>query len=493
MGAGTLILSGLIVAPILVRRLGAEQYGIWALALSLIEYFWMIDIGVRPAAVKLTAEYKALEQWNQINRVLSTAAAYSFVVGMAVIAGFWLGAEQISAAFRITHPAFPFMLRLVSLSWGFGLVANTCGGAIEGFQRFDITNRIMIAASFTRGALLILLVWRGFGLREMSIALFLVQLAMYGGFAIALTYIYPQLSLSPKLVSRETWSLIWNYARQMILGTLSFRILQSAIPALIAALSPVRNVAYYSVTQRTLEYGSEGVGRIGIITAPRATDWMARGMKPQIIRMAEYANKYCLTMWLCVCSFLAIYGHSLFRLWMTPEFADQSHLLLLALLVGQAFWPGQFISGSILAGTGRFGPYSLSQLIEALIIVAGYAVILPVWGLPAAALFGSVVLTADRCFYLAWLFSREFDLDPASYLWRIYRTPLGLAAVGLAGLAACRATGIPVTNWIEFFSIGAIYATLYVIAAFFLVLEPDHQSLILGYLQRYLPERSPAA
>ena len=45
----------------------------------------MIDLGVRPATVKLTAEYRALEKWEMLNSLLSTAAAYSAVMGSLVL------------------------------------------------------------------------------------------------------------------------------------------------------------------------------------------------------------------------------------------------------------------------------------------------------------------------------------------------------------------------------------------------------------------------
>ena len=48
LGAAALILNGMLVAPYLIRHLGVDTYGIWALGLALVEYFWMIDLGVRP-------------------------------------------------------------------------------------------------------------------------------------------------------------------------------------------------------------------------------------------------------------------------------------------------------------------------------------------------------------------------------------------------------------------------------------------------------------
>ena len=60
LGFITIFGSSAIVMPMLIRRLGTAQFGIWALAVSLVEYFWLIDLGIRPATVKLSAEFRAL-------------------------------------------------------------------------------------------------------------------------------------------------------------------------------------------------------------------------------------------------------------------------------------------------------------------------------------------------------------------------------------------------------------------------------------------------
>src|SRR5437763_14180648 len=85
LSAATLILNGMLVAPYLIRKLGTNTYGIWALGLSLIEYFWLIDLGVRPATVKLTAEFRALGKWDSLNGMISTASAYSAAMGLTLM------------------------------------------------------------------------------------------------------------------------------------------------------------------------------------------------------------------------------------------------------------------------------------------------------------------------------------------------------------------------------------------------------------------------
>src|SRR6185436_20868896 len=81
-----ILLCGVVFVPILIKRLGPATYGIWLVATSLIENLWMIDLGLRPATVKFTAEFRARGEFDQLNRMLNTALAYSMLAGSVVLA-----------------------------------------------------------------------------------------------------------------------------------------------------------------------------------------------------------------------------------------------------------------------------------------------------------------------------------------------------------------------------------------------------------------------
>ena len=45
------LVTGFLLSPYLIRKLGPEGYGIWALSFSLVEYYWLLDLGFRSATV----------------------------------------------------------------------------------------------------------------------------------------------------------------------------------------------------------------------------------------------------------------------------------------------------------------------------------------------------------------------------------------------------------------------------------------------------------
>src|ERR1700680_3854291 len=111
-------------------------------------------------------------------------------MGSVVILLIALNTGAISRFFHIVHPSFPLLIQVVSFSWAFGLVFNVFGAAIEGFQRFDITNRIYIGFTFLRVLTLVALVYFGHGLRAMSFGLLVTQFLLYAAFFVSLRSLY---------------------------------------------------------------------------------------------------------------------------------------------------------------------------------------------------------------------------------------------------------------------------------------------------------------
>jgi O-antigen/teichoic acid export membrane protein len=307
---------------------------------------------------------------------------------------------------------------------------------------------------------------------------------MYAAVYFAFRNIYPGLQLSHTLVSREQATEIWRYARQMIPAALSTRLLQGGVPSLIARFLPVRNVTYFTVTQKVLDYGADGIGRVGVITSPRASDWMARGYRENILGLARYGNRYSLCMWLILATFLLVYTEPLFRLWIDAEFAREARVLVPPLLAGYTLWMGQFISASILMGIGRYGRYSTGLLVEALLTLAALAVVLPLWGLAGGAVVLAIFMTLNRSLYLSLILCRELSLRPVSFLRSIYTLPLVLAAADVAFLTLLKRLWIPGNSWVELLTAGLLNTALLGAATLWLIAEPGHRQFLFDAVAR---------
>ena len=85
-GVATNLALALILNPYMIRKLGAERYGIWALIFTVIDYFWFFDLGLNTAITNFCARYWAGGETEKINEVINTALFYFSAISPLVMA-----------------------------------------------------------------------------------------------------------------------------------------------------------------------------------------------------------------------------------------------------------------------------------------------------------------------------------------------------------------------------------------------------------------------
>ena len=229
-----------------------------------------------------------------------------------------------------------------------------------------------------------------------------------------------------------------------------------------------------------MEYAADAISRVAMVTSPRVSDWFARGYRQQIVDLACFANRYSLTLWGLLASFLFVYGGNLCRVWINPEFGDQAAVLLPWWLLGYTFWMSQFVSAGVLMGIARYTSFSLTQFVESLVSIACMAIILPRYGLVAAVAGLAIIMVISRCLVLSRIFAREFKLSQVRYLWAIFHRPLLLMGISIGALYACREFVIPGKTWLQLIPTGIVFALLYAATGFRFVVEPEHRQFVLA-------------
>ena len=358
LGVATGIFGGLFVTPYTVRKIGVDHFGMWTLVLSLVEYYWLIDIGLRSAALKFSAQYYALGQQDQLDELVNTGLAYSMGAGAILALLTIFGAPYAGHLFHISDPVFPKLIRVVGISWALGLVFNIFGACIEGFQRFDIFGRIWVSTTVLRTVTIVLILALGFGVFEMGLVLLASQTLIY----LLNLYYYrrlaPQARINLSLATFSKFKEMASYGVHTLRVIVSDRLLRQAVPVMIPYYLPLRDLAFYALPMRILDYAMDGVGRVGSVTTPTATELLAKGRREELVDLSVYANRYSLAIFLPIPIFLLIYGNELYVMWMGSDIASHSAYLLPAFLFGHAIVASQMNSVSVLFGIGRHQAYS---------------------------------------------------------------------------------------------------------------------------------------
>src|SRR6266699_3246381 len=101
-GVAANLFVGFIITPIVIRRLGAEQYGVWGLIFSILDYFWFFDLGLNTAVCNFCARYLATDEPEKINELINTALFYFFLLGLGLICFTTLVSRHVVGFFLVS-------------------------------------------------------------------------------------------------------------------------------------------------------------------------------------------------------------------------------------------------------------------------------------------------------------------------------------------------------------------------------------------------------
>ncbi len=486
MGVGVGIIVGFVVTPYVIRRIGDKSFSLWTLTLSLVEYYWLIDIGLRSATVKLSAEYRTLKNDAELNVLVNTGLLYSLIAGSAVAIFTIVFAPYAGRIFNIDQPVFPELIRIIGVSWAVGLVFNIFAACLDGFQRFDISGRIWVSTTILRTIGVVLVLRFGFGILQMGIVLLCSQLLVYFLTYLAFRRLAPETRISFSLAKISKFKGMASYGIHSLRVGISDRLLRQGPPILIPYFLPIQFVGYYSVPMRILDYMMDGIGRVGTVTTPNATELMASGRREELLNLGIYANRYSLAIFLPVTIFLLVFGGEVYGLWIRPDFAAQSAFLLPAFLFGHTLAASQFNSISILFGMGRHQTYSRALLTEAILSMVGMALVLPRFGLLGAAWVSNGLMAVNRGILAGILLCRELRVNPWRYALRIYVAPCAIGALSFLLLLWLKKHGLPGHSWREVFEAGGLMIVPYFLGTYFFCLSAGHRAMVQRRVQLLL-------
>lgn len=499
-GVGIQLFTGIIVTPYLIRRLGTERYGIWALVYSLTSYYGFIDLGFRSAVVRFTAHYHAQRANSKINELINTTFFYFTVAALVLAAAtvlLWRSAYRIFPVPAALREEFSWLVLIVGLSIALGQNMSVFSGATEGFQRFDISNRIRIVVAGLRGAGWFTLIATGYGLVAMGWWGLTMSLLLYSLYLFCLRRVFPQLQFSRRWVKLPMFRQTIGYGIHTFLAALGTQSLDQTPSLLIGYFRRAADVGYYNFPLRSIQYVSQAITNVGVVALPHAASLAAEGSLEKVASLGIYANRYCLSLFVPFAVFLTVYGNELFSIWVTPEFARNAVYLLPPLIVGFGLGQAaQFCTGSILFGLGRQQRYAHVVFGEAAASVLLMLLVIPRYGIFGAAVVAAVLMILTRGCIAPWFLCRHLSVPYRRFMQSILLPPIVSALPATALLWNLKRWGLTGRNWGELILAGVAGSALYGVTAFYVCVNRNHRSLIVGWvkcqLSRIARRRSPS-
>jgi len=325
-----------LAVPVLLRALGTERFGILSLGWAVIGYFGYFDLGLGRALTRLVSERLAGRDRDALDALVWTAFRLLLLLGLLG----WLAASLmtpwlVGRALGIS-PALQDEAR-----WGFYVLAAavpatvvTSGlrGLLEAYQRFDLVNAARVplgilnyaaplaALPFTRNLAVVLLVLLASRLLGVAVHLafcFVVQPSLKKA------VLGPSSPVGP-LVRSGGWFTVSSVVSPLM-GTLD----RFLIGAIISAAA----VAYYAAPFELVSKLLVVPGAVAAVLFP-AFAATAVGTPEAAQRLFDRGLKLIGVALFPLILLVTTFAPEGLRLWMGPDVASQSTLVLQVLAIG---------------------------------------------------------------------------------------------------------------------------------------------------------------
>lgn len=349
------IVIGFFLSPFLVHQLGDPVYGIWTLLGSLTGYLGLLDFGITPSTVKSVAQYRAKEDIDGMNRLLTGAMSVFIALGCVSFCLSCLLAVYFNDLFH--NPLGRGTIAVVVLLAGLNLALTFPGsvfiGFLRGYQRYDIDATVSTIALLARTALIVFLLRNGYGIVALAAATFVFDIARLAYLIRCVYRLNPALKISREYYDKGELKQLFSYSSHFFLIAVGTRLNFFTDSIVIGIFLSAAAVTLYSIPNRLISYLRELVVEMTGVLMPAITHLHATEATESVRELHRRCTKYVALLALPAAAIFWILGDRFIQLWMGSAKYNAAFPLLQILTIGIVAFLIGTPTGSVLTGMGR--------------------------------------------------------------------------------------------------------------------------------------------
>lgn len=457
--AGTLfnIVITFLLAPLLIQRLGVDQWGLLLLVWSLSGVLGVANFGLGEASLRFIAHHQAGSNLAGVNRVLGATLTYYVLICALITCVLWVAAPFVAQWVKVpVGSAYPteWLIRLTALLFSVGMFANAFRAIPMALHRYDVSNKISSIQGAARSLGLVLLVLAHLGV--FCLVVWEVFIACVG----LVVQILVARRMMPGLRCLPSTSIagireIIGYSMYSFVTHIFLMIWREGPKLLMGNRVGTASVAYFGTPDSVSN-------RLHMIIVSAIETLVPRFSAPQdreggktLLTLATWSAFACGAVLYVP---LAVLMPDLLRLWINAEFARASGLvgqILTLSLIGSV---GYAAIATLFRGSGKPAFVTAVMAVVAIVVLVASLLLMPdlgVLGVAWAYLIGSVAWLGGLVHGWLWLYGR----GSLPHLMRVAGLPLVIGS-GLLYVQLGLRTWWGEPGWIGLVLMGAIFAAM---------------------------------
>lgn len=457
---------GFLMLPFNTRYLGAEDYGLWMLAASIVVYFPVLNLGYAGAMDRFVAHYRAKRDAQAINEVASTlfflfavtgAIGFGIVtlVSMHVGTLFSVSAEQIAAGRAV--------MLLVGLQFAIGLPIAVFGSVVNGFQRTYLNSIVGTVVALAVALVNVVVLMSGGDLVQLVAATTATRVLGFIAYRSNAHRVFPLLRIRYALVRRARLRELTGFSVYVLMQTLSNKVNYASDPIVIGAFVSTGAVAIWTVAQRLSDMVLQITNQLNDVLFPVVVDCDSSQRDDRLREVLVQGTKICLALAVPVAGALALLAEQVVLGWIGPQFVAAAILvqILAAVVVIRV---ATATAATVLKGAGHIRLLAWSTTASAVVNIVLSIILLQLFGLPGVAIASLIPIAVRSVFIVVPVACQRVGMPLRTFVVQAVWPCVWPGIVSLGLLAAVRDQVAPSLIQCVLYGLGAwvIYAVLFV-------------------------------
>lgn len=361
-------IASLVLTPLMLRELGEEAFGIWALAVSAVDYLELLELGFGVSTTKLVAE-DAYRRPKSVARTLNTSfwvLAILGVLGLAVGLVLSMLAPTIFNVPEALTSETVLTFAVLTVAIAVSIPGDVFGGAIAGYQRYDLhslANIMLVVLTTVSSAVIVI---SGGGLVELALATATISICLHGVRWLMLKHLNPELVLRPRLVERSRIRRVTSLSGWFLLRDLAMTVNQRIDLVVVGIILGVESVAVYAIGLKLMRLAVGVLYPLAGVFFPHASELSTKGDRDGLRSLLCDGTRTAIVVGLPTTLGLMVLSKSAVRVWVGPGYSDAA-LVLTVLAASLAFEALAATAWQMLAGVGRARTSGVVASIEAVV------------------------------------------------------------------------------------------------------------------------------
>lgn len=444
---------GLFLSPFIIHRLGNVAYGVWVLAIGVMAYLGLLDLGMQSAVLRFVSKGHTQNDHQGASEAISAAlwvrlqiSALILVLSAGLAAVFPLIFKVPAELAGDARKAILLTGVKMAITMSIGVVA----GVLSALNRYDLQNYLSIVQTAVRVIGVVAVLRTGHGIVAIAVCE-LIAVLIYNALLVWVAHrLYPQLQILLNRPKIETLKRIWTYSFYAFLTTVAIQLIYQTDYIVVGKFVSVAAVTYYAIGYSLCSYTSQAINSMGATFVPAASTYEAAGDTNSLLMLYRNGTRATLAVSLPILITLMVRGRSFIGLWMGPQYSHSSGTVLIILCSTFLFVFANRTAQAIAFGVEKHKMGAIWAIGEGVVNLSLSIVLARRYGIYGVAIGTAIPSLLVNVVMWPGYISKLVGLSYSEVVWKVW-APVYLSSVPFAIATYAVNARFPAHNLIIFF------------------------------------------